>query len=581
MRRIARANVSPIRQRSQFSCVSASTCMALNALGVNCTEDDVNKVIGAKPMQGARWEEVLACAQYFGCRATLTTPATLTQIKRWTDTGKPVLIAWNPEGREWSHASLIFDVVGEPGEFIVHIADPNIPNPNKTVREVTEDEFYSKWFEKWPNYLVRRPALMLEREIDEGGRQIMASMRGPRTAGMLQAPASMVRAVYAYVLSTAATEYIRILEDKSSAQDDRLIKSLRIILASVEDFKKGIDTKGTKDLYESYELMMRNLQYLEFNHRVPQVKRNAFTGLASPSRRQEIKDLFEEGLNHAINGINRDIGKLSTNTDKLISGLKSLITVKVPSMNGKAVSKMFPIILEDWYLGQESLLERNERLSKEYREFLEDTEVDIKKGELPPSVLNRLERRRDYLLKRIEDIWSESDIRVQIEPMSRNGGYWSAGIRLLNVEIDTTEVPSPENLMKFVWRVVVHEMTHAAQTILSDIQGNMSAGLPSSKIRTPEWNQGEGNDPTSHVLDDREFYTDLRDAIRSALEIMNSRSGLDRNLLFRRLVSDNMSMGEMRPVSTITPLNFFRVLKEHAPLKWRKAVGEAYKIIFR
>ena len=175
MRRLAKADVNPIRQRSQFSCVSTSTCMALNAVGVKCNEDQVNQVIGAKPMQGARWEEVLACAQYFGCRATLTTPATLTQVKAWTDQGKPVLIAWNPEGRDWSHASLIFDVTGEKGNFVVHIADPNMPNPDKTTREVNEDDFYAKWYEKWPNYLVRRPALMIEREITEDGRQIMAN----------------------------------------------------------------------------------------------------------------------------------------------------------------------------------------------------------------------------------------------------------------------------------------------------------------------------------------------------------------------------------------------------------------------
>jgi len=149
--------------------------MALNALGVKCNEDEVNSVIGAKAMQGARWEEVLACAQYFGCRATLTTPSTLTQVKSWTDQGKPVLIAWNPEGRDWSHASLIFDVTGEKGNFVVHVADPNMPNPDKTVREVSEDDFYAKWYEKWPNYLVRRPALMIDREICENGKQIMAS----------------------------------------------------------------------------------------------------------------------------------------------------------------------------------------------------------------------------------------------------------------------------------------------------------------------------------------------------------------------------------------------------------------------
>jgi hypothetical protein len=155
--------------------------MALNSLGVKCSEDQVNEVIGASPLRGARWEEVLACCQYFGCRATLTTPSTLTQVKAWTDAGKPVLIAWNPEGREWSHASLVYDVLGDKGAYEVYVADPNIPNPDKTTRIVSEDEFYSKWFEKLPNYLVRRPALMIDREVDPEGRQIMASLRS-RTA---------------------------------------------------------------------------------------------------------------------------------------------------------------------------------------------------------------------------------------------------------------------------------------------------------------------------------------------------------------------------------------------------------------
>lgn len=179
MRRKAKADVKPIRQRTQFTCVATSTCMALQALGVKCDEETVNEIIGAQALRGSRWEEVLACCQYFGCRATLTTPATLTQVKEWTDSGRPVLIAWNPEGRDWSHASLIYDVTGEKGNYEVHVADPNIPNPDKTVRVVGEDDFYSKWFEKWPNFLVRRPALMIDREVTPDGRQIMANLRTP------------------------------------------------------------------------------------------------------------------------------------------------------------------------------------------------------------------------------------------------------------------------------------------------------------------------------------------------------------------------------------------------------------------
>jgi hypothetical protein len=152
--------------------------MCLNAHGFQTDEDTVNRVMGAQPMKGAAWENALACAQHYGCRATLTVPATVRQLKAWTDRGVPIIIAWNPEGREWSHASVVFDVTENPaGGFMVHVADPNIPNPEKTVRVVDEDTFYGKWYEKWPNYLVRRPACAIEREVTPEGRQVVASKK--------------------------------------------------------------------------------------------------------------------------------------------------------------------------------------------------------------------------------------------------------------------------------------------------------------------------------------------------------------------------------------------------------------------
>jgi len=149
--------------------------MCLQALDyAHATEDEVNKVMGALPMRGAAWEQALACAQHYGCRATLTMPSTVKQLKEWTDKGIPVMIAWNPEGRDWSHASVVFDV---DEDYNVYVADPNLPDPEETVRVVPKAEFYSKWYEKWPNYLVRRPACAIEREITPDGKQIMASSK--------------------------------------------------------------------------------------------------------------------------------------------------------------------------------------------------------------------------------------------------------------------------------------------------------------------------------------------------------------------------------------------------------------------
>lgn len=169
MIRSGRADVVPVRQPTQYHCVPTSLSICLRANGVRPEESTVavvNEVLGARPMKGASWEQVLAAAQHFGMRATLVVPCTVEQLKAWTDRGVPVIISWNPEGRDWSHASVVFDV--QDGR--IHIADPNIPNPKQTVRVVTEEEFYSRWFEKWPQYLVRRPACAIEREIDDEGR---------------------------------------------------------------------------------------------------------------------------------------------------------------------------------------------------------------------------------------------------------------------------------------------------------------------------------------------------------------------------------------------------------------------------
>ena len=179
-RKTAKADVIPVRQHNQYACMTTSLVMALRAQGVpedECSPQQVNKVVGAMPLRGAAWEPLLAAANHYGMRATLTLPSTVRQLKQWTDAGIPVVIAWNPEGREWSHASLVFDV---DDDLNVYIADPNIPDPDETVRVVPKAEFYGKWYEKAAQgFLIRRPACAIEREITPDGRQVMAGWTAP------------------------------------------------------------------------------------------------------------------------------------------------------------------------------------------------------------------------------------------------------------------------------------------------------------------------------------------------------------------------------------------------------------------
>lgn len=181
MKRQAKAPLRPIRQSSQYNCMCASMSMCLEAIGVppeECTTELVNKVMGAQPMKGAAWEQALACSQHYGAIATLRVPSTVRQLKEWTDQGVAVMIAWNPHDRDWSHASVVFDVTeDEAGELTVHVADPNCPDPEQTTVVMSAKDFYDKWYEKWPSYLVRRPAMAVEREISREGRQMKASLQ--------------------------------------------------------------------------------------------------------------------------------------------------------------------------------------------------------------------------------------------------------------------------------------------------------------------------------------------------------------------------------------------------------------------
>jgi hypothetical protein len=241
MEKQGKAHVHPVRQRSQYSCMACSMMMCLRANGVGCDEDEVNKVMGARPMRGAAWENALACGQHYGMRCTLTTPATVSQLKDWTDRNIPVMIAWNPEGREWSHASVVFDVDDQRN---VYVADPNIPNPEKTVRVVPEDEFYGKWYEKWPDYLVRRPALAVEREITQDGRQVLASA----SASVRE---DFVNAVHQLEVSAdlvvVATNRLRALGLEPSDDEYPFAEGIEVVASDIYRWRGEVDQKYAPD----------------------------------------------------------------------------------------------------------------------------------------------------------------------------------------------------------------------------------------------------------------------------------------------------------------------------------------------
>lgn len=180
-RALGAAPVRPIRQRTQYSCMAASLAMALEALGLPADEAAVSKIMRPDPIEGASWDALITAAQHFGARCTLLVPATVEQLKALTDRGLPVIICWTPRDRPWSHASVVFDV-DDAGT--VFVADPNLPDPGQTVVAVPKSEFYDKWYEGRDMSMTRRPALVLEREIDANGNARFSGAKALRGTDM-------------------------------------------------------------------------------------------------------------------------------------------------------------------------------------------------------------------------------------------------------------------------------------------------------------------------------------------------------------------------------------------------------------
>jgi hypothetical protein len=250
----ARAKVKPIRQENQYACMASSLAAAMFAHKKNVTEEEVNRVMGASPFRGASWEELLATAQYFGMRGTLVVPATLSMLKAWTDRGIPVIIAWNPEDRPWSHASVVVDV---KEDNTVHVMDPNIPDPNEHFRVVSGQEFYKIWGEPLGDkMIVRRPACAIEREVSPEGRQMVASKQSAVDEQMMNRASNLLN----YMDERDALKHL--IKEGVSRQDAFLAVKAgkRLMKDRTRVFEQGRQKRreagyrgnpGGKDIYEN------------------------------------------------------------------------------------------------------------------------------------------------------------------------------------------------------------------------------------------------------------------------------------------------------------------------------------------
>lgn len=363
-----------------------------------------------------------------------------------------------------------------------------------------------------------------------------------KTAGMIKIPLSVTREIYEYVISVMATEIARSKEEGK----DGLNKTFLLTIDKAEEFRKSLDTAGTRDLLKAYKESVRSIISQVTPVDMPPPSQNLFTGIANPTRRAEIKAFFNPLLDRAVKYCNAELQKSGADE------WERLITVDLPRnvlSSGHAIRKFEFEIDHDWY-------------------------PDLVGGK-----------------------GGKEKITVEVERRTpRQGGYstragWGGrmgalGGLLVVFLFETDYNMSPEWLQREVWKSVVHEMTHSSQFMISNFLPKGKGkpeGLPSKKIRTPQFDQHMDKTFDNYLLDDIEFYTKLRDATSDIMRHLNRITDHQmKNLAFRLLVGDTLTREEQQqiPIPTRQSDLFFSTMRRRAPLKWKKAVGEAYKIVF-
>jgi hypothetical protein len=442
-------------------------------------------------------------------------------------------------------------------------------------------------------------------------------------AGLMKPPPMLTQDVYEHIISQVASNYVKALNRKV-----REFKKFRVteepryepLLTAIDELRDAADSKGTRDIYSKYkhfgEMSRGFFGYGYFTD----FKMKAFSGVKSSERREAVKALIEEQIEKNLEAMEGRLAygeRMIPSIKEKIKGFKKLITVKLkPMKKGEVREVQFPIYLDEWYASQQMLDEHREMVIQHKRETMEEMR-SLYEGES-----KALERIDEYLRNLEGSLESIPHLKVKIQ-VSNENAYWNTGNNLFFMPISDADkevdgsgmMPEARWVADEVKRIVIHEMTHAGQTILSYIslklkdffsdyarlreQSNL-AGLPSKKIRTPQYKQNQNHsrgdrfDSERHHLDDIEFYTDLRDAVRELMKKIKTQEERfleygrpikpqDKNLLFKALVGQDISREERRRsdfLNYVRPIQFFLSLKRKAKPKYIKAVGEAYKLVF-
>jgi len=178
--------------------------------------------------------------------------------------------------------------------------------------------------------------------------------------------------------------------------------------------------------------------------------------------------------------------------------------------------------------------------------------------------------------------WDKIKVVLNFKPHKTSEGMWRPRSRTIRVDVQSLSFVGRRYLEKgtavksFRWALdevletLRHELQHVGQDIFTSIMGlEDEAGTPSKEL-TRDIKPSKGRKP--HALRESEFYTRLLDEVDYFTRMLPKhplKKYKDPRKKDRREFFDNW----------VTGREFFQMLKQHEPAKWRKAVKEFTKAL--
>jgi len=406
----------------------------------------------------------------------------------------------------------------------------------------------------------------------------------------------MVEDIYEWAISITAGHELAHVEDVISEKErsnldlKKNFKDLRRLFDNVSSVIK--DAPGVKAEFVAYKEAESHPYYMMASGYPTSLKLKDFSGIRKEGELdpwwKETRSGLESRIDYTLDASDKSLAELGTR-------IKDLKRNVEPGFKASPTHlRKFPMDLRDWRYEQEfSAKMEKVRGNKveEYREMISGN----------PGMEGML----SDLVEAASNEWKSIKVALEVERNGVYAGNWHPFSRTL-----TLVLPWGTSGGRKLLQVVRHEMQHMAQTFMAEALEKdpykNQVGMPSSKVRTPDYNQNmDSNKSPSpeltaqkrkimrrlqsqgidvrgmsfHSMDDIEFMTKLADSIDDFDHLKDTGAVKDLKAAVRVFTGQGSRRDADAAGTFVRAQEFFTTLKRLAPGKYKIALKEFVKAV--